>query len=82
MLDRYQMVARILTGDEGASAEDGAAWVHELCRRLGIPGLAAYGVDAAAVPVLVEKASGASSMKANPLVLTREELTDTLERAL
>ncbi|MCZ2074987.1 MAG: iron-containing alcohol dehydrogenase [Bryobacteraceae bacterium] len=82
VLDRYQMVARILTGDEGASAEDGAAWVHELCRRLGIPGLAAYGVDAAAVPVLVEKASGASSMKANPLVLTREELTDTLERAL
>lgn len=82
VLDRYQTVARILTGDAGASAEDGAAWVRELCRRLRIPGLAAYGVDAAAIPVLVEKASGASSMKANPLVLTREELTDTLERAL
>ncbi len=82
VLDRYQTVARILTGDAGASAEDGAAWVQELCGRLRIPGLAAYGISSAAIPDLVEKASRASSMKANPLVLTREELTDVLERSL
>jgi hypothetical protein len=31
---------------------------------------------------LVEKASQASSMKANPIVLTRDELAGILQRAL
>jgi hypothetical protein len=32
--------------------------------------------------MLVEKASKASSMKANPVVLTRDELTEALQAAL
>jgi hypothetical protein len=34
------------------------------------------------VPVLVEKASRASSMKANPIELTANELGEVLTRAL
>jgi hypothetical protein len=32
--------------------------------------------------MLVEKAAKASSMKANPVVLTRDELTEALQAAL
>ncbi len=36
-LARYTEVARTLTGDAGARAEDGAVWVSGLCRELEIP---------------------------------------------
>ena len=42
----------------------------------------AYGVGAADVPVLVEKAAQASSMKANPIALNSDELSGILERAI
>jgi len=34
------------------------------------------------LPILVELAAKASSMKANPIALTREELTESLQRAM
>ncbi|MFB3826253.1 MAG: iron-containing alcohol dehydrogenase [Bryobacteraceae bacterium] len=81
-LARYATVAGILTGRPGAQPEDGAKWVRELCARLQVPPLSAYGVSPQHVPALVEQASKASSMKANPIALTREELTMILERAI
>jgi len=79
---RYETIARILTGDAGASADDGVAWVRELARRLEIPGLGAYGLKEAGVPQVVAKAARASSMKANPVKLTEAELTLVLRQAL
>jgi alcohol dehydrogenase class IV len=79
-LARYVELAHLLTGQSHAAVEDGIAWVRALCRDLGIPGLAAYGITRADFPVLVEKASRASSMKANPIVLTGDELGEILER--
>lgn len=79
---RYQEVARLLTGDACATAADGVAWVQSLCQQLAIPPLATYGITAADLPTLVSKAQAASSMKANPLVLTAGELQEILERAL
>ncbi|HET8550453.1 MAG TPA: iron-containing alcohol dehydrogenase [Bryobacteraceae bacterium] len=61
---------------------DDLGWVRELCSRLGIPPLRRWGVTADHVPELVEKAAKASSMKGNPIVLTRAELTEIVERAL
>src|ERR1700736_5253337 len=71
---RYDSVAKILTGSEKATSVDCIRWIDELCKTLQIPGLRAYGVTAADIETLVEKGAKASSMKANPIVLTHEEL--------
>jgi alcohol dehydrogenase class IV len=81
-LRRYELVAAILTGTEKATAADGIHWISELCKALQIPGLRTYGISEVDIPELVEKAAKASSMKANPIVLTRDELTEALQAAL
>jgi len=81
-LGRYGEVARLLTGGSQATAEDGVRWTAEICRRLEIPLLRAYGVTEADIPDLVEKAAQASSMKGNPIVLTAEELRQIISRAI
>ncbi len=81
-LGRYEEVARLLTGQPQATAEDGVQWIAQLCRRLEIPPLRAYGVAAADIPRVVEKAAHASSMKGNPVALTPEELGEIVARAL
>ena len=81
-LGRFQEVAGLLTGRPEAVAEDAITWVKELCQALAVPGLRRYGLTEAEVPRLVEKARVASSMKANPLALTDEELTDVALRSL
>jgi alcohol dehydrogenase class IV len=80
-LHRYEAVARLLTGEPHAVAEDAVRWLGELTRRLEIPPLGAYGVGEADIPELVSKAARASSMKGNPIALTAEEMTAILERA-
>jgi alcohol dehydrogenase class IV len=75
-------VAQLLTGRAEARAEEAIDWVKELCQALSVPGLRRYGLTEAEVPQLVEKARVASSMKANPLVLTDEELTEIAVRSL
>jgi alcohol dehydrogenase class IV len=81
-LSRHAAVARTLTGHSDATPEDGAAWVECLCRDLEIRPLGAYGVRAADVPALADKAARASSMQANPIVLTRGQLEELLTRAI
>ena len=53
-------------------------WVRALVVELQIPGLRVYGVTEEHLPLLVERAAQASSMKANPLPLTAGELADIL----
>jgi len=81
-LRRYGEVAGWLTGDAGAVPEDGVRAVGALVARLMIPGLSAYGVTAELVNEIVAQAQQASSMKANPLVLTAEELAAVLRESL
>ncbi|WP_441288530.1 iron-containing alcohol dehydrogenase [Sorangium sp. KYC3313] len=81
-LPRFDELAALVTGRAGASAEEGIAWVRELCRDLAIPGLRRYGMAEADLPALVAKARAASSMKANPLPLTDEELFDIAAASL
>jgi alcohol dehydrogenase class IV len=81
-LRRYEVVAVILTGTEKATAADGTHWISELCKALQIPGLRTYGISEGDISELVEKAAKASSMKANPILLTRDELTEALQAAL
>src|SRR5512135_585774 len=79
---RVRHVAALLTDDEAASAADGIAWLAGLRAALAVPGLGHYGMTAADVPELVEKAKQASSMRANPITLTDEELTEIALRSL
>jgi alcohol dehydrogenase class IV len=80
-LAKYDEVAILLTGEGNAPADAGVDWVRELCGELQIPGLAHHGITPADHAQLVEKAMLASSMKANPLSLTREELMGVLSQA-
>jgi alcohol dehydrogenase class IV len=81
-LGRYAEVARLLTGGSQTTAEDAVRWTEEICRKLEIPPLRAYGVTEADIPNLVEKGAQASSMKGNPVVLTPAELRRIIEGAI
>jgi alcohol dehydrogenase class IV len=80
-LARYTAIACLLTGRNDASAEDGIEWVRALSAELEIPPLRAWGIAASDLPGVVEKAARASSMQANPLPLTGEELQAVLTAA-
>ena len=81
-LARYDQVARLLTGDSAATAEQGVTWLFELCTALNVHPLRDFGLTPTDIPLIVSKSAVASSMKANPIVLTTEELTDVLGQAL
>ena len=59
-----------------------ASWVRELRDHLQIPKLRSYGITEKDIPVICEKAAAASSMKANPVVLTEGELETILAKAI
>lgn len=80
-LRRYGEIARLLTGHESATAEDGVKWVHELCAALDVLPLSTYGMTAADYPSLIEKSAVASSMQGNPIKLTSDELHEILVQA-
>jgi alcohol dehydrogenase class IV len=81
-LHRYDEVARLLTGSPHSTAADAVTFAAHLCRRFEIPSLAAYGIGASDVSTLAEKAARASSMQANPIVLSPEELREILTLAI
>ena len=81
-LKRYDEVARLLTGQATAAADDGLAWIAALVRDLQIPPLGSYGLRREDLGEVVTKAMNASSMKANPITLTAVELAETLRAAL
>jgi len=76
---RYDEIGRLLTGAPNAGAGDGVEWVRALVSDLQIPRLSAYGIRREHFLELIEKASQSSSMKANPIALTEEELGEILE---
>lgn len=81
-LRRYETVAQLLTGNPHAHAEDAVGWLAETCAALNVPRLNAYGIESDHIPGLVVKATKASSMKSNPIVLTEAELHEIIELAL
>jgi len=81
-LQKYETLARILTGREDAAPEDGMAWIQELGEALQIPPLSTYGVNPADFPEIVAKSAVASSTKGNPIELTPGEMEEILTRAL
>lgn len=66
-----------------ATAAEISVDVGEVAGRLvlGVPSLAACGLTAESVPEVVEMGRRASSVKANPIELTADELAGILEAA-
>jgi alcohol dehydrogenase class IV len=81
-LERYAEMGRILTGNDAAESEDAVDWVRKLVSSFRIPPLSRYGVTESDTQAIVEKAARAGSMKANPIVLTPEELAAVLRASL
>lgn len=81
-LEKFDEVARILTQNNTAIAEDGAVWVRELVKNLRIPSLSDFHLSHGSFPELIEKAKNASSMKGNPVELDDEQLYEILDSSL
>ena len=81
-LRRFDEVARLLVGSDRVGAAEGVGWVEHLCSHLKIQPLHRYGITANDTSAIVAAAMKASSMKANPIELTSEELLETLGSAL
>ena len=77
VLVRYRTVERMLPGDG-----DLVDKLRRLVEALHIPTLSAFGISADAIPDLVTQSQRASSMKANPIILTADELSGILAAAL
>jgi alcohol dehydrogenase class IV len=81
-IERYREIGRLLTGSASADEQDAVRWIEGLTATLGIPPLSAYGLEAAHLPDVLAKAAVSSSMKANPIVLTGEEMQEILQAAM
>jgi alcohol dehydrogenase class IV len=80
-LQRYQQIAAILSGNPQADLRDGVVWIQTLVDRLSIPPLRVYGLTPADLPEVIEKSERSSSMRGNPIQLTRFELNEILHQA-
>lgn len=86
VLARYAHVGRLLTqqsiADDDAAIDAGIERTRQLVTGLGIPKLASFGVESAHVSEIVQRAKRASSMRANPVLLTDEQLAHCLQAAM
>ncbi len=81
-LDRYAEAARLLTGQPGASIDDGLAWIRQTLGLLAVPGLAAFGLGPGHAGDIAAKAATSSSMQGNPVSLSHDELEEVVRQAL
>lgn len=81
-LAKYREIAALLTGNPGASLQQGIDWVFQLNQQLAIPPLARYGLTPAHFTHVIAQAQKASSMRGNPVLLTLNELSQILQKAL
>jgi alcohol dehydrogenase class IV len=81
-VDRYNLIARLLTGNAHATTDAGIEWIRELVGDFKIPRLGSHGIKIEYTDEIVKNAMNASSMKANPIALTEAELAEVLRRTL
>jgi alcohol dehydrogenase class IV len=81
-LERFDDVARILTGRPDADLRDGIAWIRETVDLLHVPGLAQLGVQDDQVDDIVTNGRASSSMAGNPITLTDADLHVIVEESM
>jgi alcohol dehydrogenase class IV len=77
---RFREVAGLLLGPN-ATVTALTAWIDNLCAEMNIPRLRDLGVRKNEFPEIIEQSAVASSMRANPVVLNREDLHQILTDA-
>ena len=80
-LERFNEVARILTGNQDATAIDGALWLEALCNDLNVPKLGEF-MDESVINTVAEMTTKSSSTKGNPIELSVSELEEILHLAM
>lgn len=81
-LARYDRVAQVLTGEPSAKASVLPAFLSRLSSALALPRLGALGLTEGLIEEVSARALVASSMKANPVQLTTDELAQILRSVL
>ncbi len=81
-LERYVEIARLVTGNGSASAEEGIAWIEQLAVELEVSCLGPPAVTVEQRDELAERALRASSMQGNPVRLSLADIRTILERVL
>jgi alcohol dehydrogenase class IV len=80
-LARYRELSVLLTGNGDAPIEAGLDALAELAHEVGTVPLRNYGLTDSAFDEVVTKALNSSSMKGNPIALTRDEVASVLRAA-
>lgn len=80
--EKFEEIARRLTGNPAARAKDGVTFIENLTRDLEIPKLSSHGIAREDFPQIIAKAKNASSMRANPAPLSDADLDEILSLAL
>ena len=81
ILGKYREVAGLVTGKKQATVQDLVAWIDGLCLDMHIPSLRDLGIRSEDFGLMVERVAVASSTKANPVKLERDELFRILDSA-
>ncbi|EDY83165.1 alcohol dehydrogenase, iron-containing superfamily [Verrucomicrobiia bacterium DG1235] len=75
-------VATLLTGNPQAKASYALAWFESLVKDLPLKSLGELGLEATQLDEAARKSANSSSMKGNPIELTKFELLEILEASL
>jgi alcohol dehydrogenase class IV len=82
VLARYTEAARLLTGEQGATMEDGIGWLRETGVLLAVPRLRVFGLRPEQAGEVATKARTSSSMQGNPIPLPVDTLQEILLQAI
>ena len=79
---RFREIARWVTGSNVAEIADGVKWIAELAKSMQIPGLSYFGISESDFPSIIEKAEHSSSMKGNPVRLSKTDMERILTMSM
>jgi alcohol dehydrogenase class IV len=86
ILDRYAEIGEWLIGKRLETEQDtrdaGIKFVRELCLRLKVPSLRDFGLKLEDLPEIANQSAKSSSMRANPVSFSQDELVGILTSAL
>jgi alcohol dehydrogenase class IV len=74
LLTRYRTIAKLLTGRDDATHQDGVDWVNDMLIKLDIPKLTEFGLCDTSFDSVSQDALKTVAIKGNPLPLTQERL--------
>ncbi|MCP3943805.1 MAG: iron-containing alcohol dehydrogenase [Desulfobacteraceae bacterium] len=81
-LDRFQKIAAILTNNPRAIIKDGIDWINQICDTFKLAPLRKFGLTAEMIPTILTKSLNSSSMKGNPVELTKTQIQSILKQII